>query len=318
MTERFLHTGLVADPICKIHDAGWGHPETPSRYDAVFRALCTTGLIEHLEKIPARPAIESELLRAHTRDYLELARREIEGGATTLSTGDADVCPKSWSAALYAVGGCLNATTAVIERRVKNAFCVVRPPGHHAETERGMGFCLFNNVALAARHAQQRHGIGRVLIVDWDVHHGNGTQEIFYRDPSVFYFSIHQDPLYPGTGHASETGAGAGLGTTLNCPFPAGAGRAEILPAFRDRLLPAMEQFKPELVLISAGFDSRVGDPLGGLRLTDEDFEELTRLLLDLARRHAGERLVSVLEGGYHLGGLASAASAHVHALTEA
>lgn len=316
--QRYLHTGLVADPIAKEHLTPPDHPESPARYDAVFSLLCHRGLIDLLEKVSCRPAMEDELARCHTRDYIELVRTEVADGRTVLSTGDADISPRSYEAALYAVGGCLNATTAVIERRVKNAFCVVRPPGHHAETERGMGFCLFNNVALAARHAQQRHGIGRVLIVDWDVHHGNGTQEIFYRDPSVFYFSIHQDPLYPGTGHASETGAGAGLGTTLNCPFPAGAGRAEILPAFRDRLLPAMEQFKPELVLISAGFDSRVGDPLGGLRLTDEDFEELTRLLLDLARRHAGERLVSVLEGGYHLGGLASAASAHVHALTEA
>jgi acetoin utilization deacetylase AcuC-like enzyme len=205
----------------------------------------------------------------------------------------------------------------VVERRVKNAFCAVRPPGHHAEAARGMGFCLFNNAALAARHAQQQHGLGRVLIVDWDVHHGNGTQEIFYEDSSVFYFSIHQSPLYPGTGARAETGAGAGRGTTLNCPFPAGAGRAEILPAFREQLVPAMESFRPELVIVSAGFDSREGDPLGGLRLTDEDFEELTRLLLDLAKRHAGERLVSILEGGYHLPGLARAAAAHVQALAD-
>ncbi len=316
--QRYLHTGLMADPIAKEHLTPPGHPECPDRYDALFAGLCRQGLIDILEKIPCRPATADELLRCHTRDYCELVRREVAAGATVLSTGDAEISPRSHEAALYAVGGCLNAVTAVIERRVKNAFCLVRPPGHHAETERGMGFCLFNNAALAARHAQQQHGLERVLIVDWDVHHGNGTQEIFYRDPSVFYFSVHQSPLYPGTGAAQETGEGRGLGTTINCPFPAGAGRAEILPAFCDRLLPAMEAFRPELVIVSAGFDSRIDDPLGGFRLTDDDFEELTRLLLDLARRHAGERLVSVLEGGYHLGGLASAAAAHVRVLTEA
>jgi len=317
VAERFLHTGLVADPICKIHDAGWGHPETPSRYDAVFRALCTTGLIEHLEKIPARPAIESELMRAHTRDYLALARREIEGGATTLSTGDADVCPKSWSAAQYAVGGCLNAVDAVMDGRMKNAFCLVRPPGHHATASRGMGFCIFNNVALAARHAQAR-GVHRVLIVDWDVHHGNGTQDIFYEDPSVFYFSIHQWPLYPNTGAAEETGRGRGVGTTLNCPLPAGAGRAEVFAAFEKQLLPAATLFRPELILISAGFDSRIDDPLGAFTLTDDDFADLTRLLINLANQHAAGRIVSILEGGYSPAGLAAATCAHVQALSEA
>lgn len=317
MSERFLHTGLLADPICKIHDAGWGHPETPSRYDAVFRALCSTGLIEHLEKIPARPAVESELLRVHTRDYLDLARREIEGGATTLSTGDADVCPKSWSAAQYAVGGCLNAVDAVLDGRIKNAFCLVRPPGHHATASRGMGFCIFNNAALAARHAQAR-GVHRVLIVDWDVHHGNGTQDIFYEDPSVFYFSTHQWPLYPNTGAAEETGRGRGMGTTLNCPLPAGAGRAEIMAAFEKQLLPATALFRPELILISAGFDSRIGDPLGAFTLTDEDFADLTHLMINLARQHAGGRIVSMLEGGYSPAGLASATCAHVQALSEA
>lgn len=318
MTERFLHTGLVADPICKVHDTGWGHPETASRYDAAFRALCTSGAMDHMEKIPCRPALDEEIALCHVPSYIDLVRAESAAGAPTLSTGDADICPHSMEAACYAVGGVLNAVDAVVLGRVKNAFCLVRPPGHHAGANRGMGFCLFNNAALAARHAQRRHGIGRVLIVDWDVHHGNGTQDLFYNDDSVFYFSTHQAPWYPGTGAPEETGAGRGRGFTLNCPSAAGAGRAEMWPSYTDRLLPAMDTFRPELVILSAGFDSRAGDPLGSLLLTDEDFADLTRMMLDLARASAGGRVVSVLEGGYNLSGLGSAVAAHVQPMIEA
>lgn len=209
----------------------------------------------------------------------------------------------------------MNAVQSVCAGKTKNAFCLVRPPGHHATADRGMGFCLFNNVALAARYAQRYCGIKRVAIVDWDVHHGNGTQDIFYADDSVFYFSLHQAPWYPGTGAATETGTGRGEGTTLNVPLPAGAGRSEFFTALEKQFVPAMKVFHPELILVSAGFDSREGDPLGGFTLTDEDFADMTALLLMLAERLAAGRLVSVLEGGYNLGGLASAVSAHVRAL---
>lgn len=318
MHERFLHTGLVADPICKRHDTGWGHPESPSRYDAAFRALCTHGLIDLLEKIPCREALNRELELCHPAEYVALVESEVASGHSTLSTGDAEICPHSMESARYTVGGVLNAVDAIFAERVKNAFCLVRPPGHHAEANRGMGFCLFNNVAIAARHAQQKHSIERVLIVDWDVHHGNGTQDIFYEDGSVFYFSVHQAPFYPGTGRSEETGAGAGSGATLNHPLQAGSGRAEIFDAFENGLGPALEEFRPEFIIISAGFDSRIDDPLGGFTLTDDDFADLTGWVLAQAKEHCKGRVLSVLEGGYNLSGLGLAVASHVRRLTEA
>lgn len=310
-------TLLVSDPVYKLHRTGEGHPERPERFDAVVQALNRAGLIGSSEKISPRLAGEEEIGLCHTAEYIRTAKHDITSGANELTTGDSAICPQSWEVALQAVGGVLNAADAVLQRKTGHAFCVVRPPGHHATPRRGMGFCIFNNVAIAARYAQRKMGIGRVLIVDWDVHHGNGTQDIFYRDGSVFYFSTHQSPWYPGTGRADETGDGEGAGTTLNCPFPAGSGRKEILGAFRNKLLPAAEHFKPELVFVSAGFDSREGDPLGRFRLTDADFADLTTVMLEIADKHSGGRLISVLEGGYSLSGLGSAAVAHMRALQE-
>ncbi len=235
-----------------------------------------------------------------------------------LSTGDTQVGPESLEVALKAAGGVLNAIDAVIAGEARNAFCAVRPPGHHATAGRGMGFCIFNNVAVAARYAQKKHGLERVAIVDWDVHHGNGTQDIFYTDGAVFYFSTHQSPWYPGTGPANETGEGKGKGLTLNCPFPAGSGEAEIVGAFRHSFLPKMRDFKPELILLSSGFDSRLGDPLGEFTLSDGDFAVLTNIMLEVADQYSGGRVVSVLEGGYSLTGLAAAVKAHVEALSGA
>ncbi len=308
-------TGIYAEPGCKRHVTGDGHPESVQRFDAVMDALRAAALMDSLLPIEARRAARQELTLCHSTGYVDLVEREVGQGRAELSTGDTPLSPGSLEAALGSVGGVLSALDAVFNGIVDNAFCVARPPGHHASVQQGMGFCIFNNVAVAAKYGQARHGINRVLIVDWDVHHGNGTQDIFYRDGSVFFFSTHQAPWYPGTGSRSEIGEGPGAGATMNCPFPAATRGSAILRAFEEQLLPAMELFKPELVLISAGFDSRVDDPLGGFLLTDADFAELTRLAARVADTHAKGRLVSVLEGGYALAGLGLAAAAHVGTL---
>src|SRR5580700_1473858 len=288
-----MSTALLSGPIYREHLVGRvGHPERPERYDAVIRALEKSGFAQDLLPVKPRAATEEELLLCHTAKYLTIAKHDVDAGLRALSTGDTDIGPNSWDVASQAVGGVLNAVDAVISGQARNAFCVVRPPGHHATAGRGMGFCLLNNIALAARYAQRHHGLERVLIVDWDVHHGNGTQEIFYADPSVFFFSMHQWPLYPGTGRADETGEGAGLGTTMNFPFPAGSGRAEILGAVENALMPAADRFRPDLVLISAGFDSRIDDLLGNFTLTDDDFSDLTARVMAIADRHAKGRVV--------------------------
>ncbi len=307
-----MSTGLLQDPVFARHDTGPGHPECAERHSAVTQALSDSGLTARLKAIPARAAEPAELELCHPKSYIDLVRREVAAGLDALSTGDSQISPGSYEAAVMAVGGVLEAVAAVMSGKLKRVFCAVRPPGHHARPAQGMGFCLFNNIALGARHAQRQHGAAKVAIIDWDVHHGNGTQDIFYDDGSVFFCSTHQSPWYPFTGHAGETGEGKGRGSTLNIPLPAGSGMKEIGAAFHEQLLPALDAFKPDLIMISAGFDSREHDPLGRFRLTDADFATLTRLLKQAADTHCGGRLVSVLEGGYNLDGLAKAVTAHV------
>jgi len=305
-------TALVLDPIHQQHDTGPGHPESIQRHVAVTRALTDAGHVDAMLRIPPRAATHEELGLCHTRRYIETAENDVKAGLDDLSTGDTAICARSFDVAQQAVGGVLNAVDAVFSGKAANAFCAVRPPGHHARPAQGMGFCLFNNIAIAARHAQKVHGAQKAAIIDWDVHHGNGTQDIFYEDGSVLFVSTHQSPLYPFTGHAEETGSGKGKGCTLNLPFPARTGMSTLGAAFTDRVLPALDRFKPDVIFISAGFDSRIDDPLGQFRLTDEDFVILTRHLLEAAQTHCSGRLVSVLEGGYNLAGLAKAVTAHV------
>jgi len=310
-----MPTALIAEAVCRQHDPGWNHPESSERFDAVLRGLREAHLTELTLPLAARKATEEEIALCHAPSYLLQTRHEIEAGLTQLGTGDTAVCLRSYEVALYAVGSVLRAVDAVMTGEARNAFCVVRPPGHHAMRERGMGFCVFNNVAVAARYAQRKHGAERVLIVDWDVHHGNGTQDIFYEDPSVFYVSTHQAPLYPFTGWPEETGKGKGTGYTLNRTFPAGAGRDDLFPVYETELAKAMEDFRPDLVLISAGFDGHAYDPIGHFSLLEQDFHDLTLLVMELARTHCGNRVVSVLEGGYNPPALAASCVAHVEAL---
>jgi len=313
-------TAIVLDPVAKKHVTGTFHPESPKRYDAILAALKAAELLDRCEAMKPVPVKDEAILRCHKKLYLNLVLDECKDAddRETLSTGDTVVSGGSLTAARHSAGAPIVAVDAVMDGKVSNAFCLMRPPGHHATPSRGMGFCFFNNVAIAARHAQAKHDIERVLIVDWDVHHGNGTQDIFYEDGSVFFFSTHQSPWYPHTGKAEETGKGEGEGATLNCPFPAGTGMKDIGDAFYHKLAPAMEKFKPQFIFISAGFDSRVDDPLGRFKLEDKDFVTLTNVLLDMADKYAEGRVVSVLEGGYNLEGLAKSATAHVGALMKA
>ncbi len=310
-----LPTALIYDEMNKYHAGAPKKPECPQRYNVILESLKRSSCFKSLTKYQARPASDAELLACHTEKYLACVQRDVKSGKKRLSTGDTWIGQRSFTAAEYAAGAGCVAVDAVLGGQAKNAFCLSRPPGHHATTDRGMGFCVFNNAAITARYAQKKYGVGKVLIVDWDVHHGNGTQGIFYDDGSVFYFSTHQYPWYPWTGKADETGHGKGLGTNLNCPLKRGAGRKEFLAAFHDKLAPAAKKFKPELIVISAGFDARHGDPLGKLELVDQDYHDLTTLVLELADENADGRVVSLLEGGYNLAGIGNAAVSHVERL---
>lgn len=295
------------------HDTG-AHPESAKRLAAVEDLFHDTDLHPHLLRLQPRAAEVDEISEVHDRLYVLQVREACAGGVRALDP-DTFISPESYEEARLAAGGVLAAVDAVMNGEVNNAFCAVRPPGHHAERDHAMGFCLFNNVAVAARYAQKKHGLEKILIVDWDVHHGNGTQNAFYDDPAVLYFSIHQYPHYPGTGSRNQAGEGEGAGFTLNHPLPAGSGDREYLDAFENLLTPAADQFKPDLVLISAGFDAHKDDPLAGMQVTEKGFRDMTECLACLAEKYARGRIVSVLEGGYNLSALKRSVKAHLSVL---
>ena len=313
-------TSLISHPIYLKHETGEFHFENPKRLQSILNGLEEADLLSSLQPVTPQEAAMHWIEKVHQKDYIETVRQDVMSGAHFLSTksGNTAICPQSFEVALWAVGGVLRACDAVMSGEAKNAFCAVRPPGHHATPNRGMGFCLFNNVAIAARYLQEKYNLEKILIVDWDVHHGNGTQDIFYEDGSVFFFSTHQWPWYPWSGSVEETGTGPGKGTTLNAPLPAGSGDKELIEAFEQKLRPKVNQFKPNFILISAGFDSRNTDPLGRFRVTDTGFKKLTQIMKQMAADHAEGRLVSMLEGGYSLKGLAQAVPAHIEELISA
>ncbi|HYC23952.1 MAG TPA: histone deacetylase [Candidatus Bathyarchaeia archaeon] len=309
-----MPTALTIDSRFRDHDPGPGHPERPDRIAVLL------DLVEHwrgarLERIAARHAEESELRRVHTETLVDRVRATT-GRARHHLDADTPTSADSFATALLAAGGVCELVDAVAGGAAQNGFALVRPPGHHATRDTAMGFCLFNNVAIAAERLRHEHHLERVAIVDWDVHHGNGTQDIFLGDPGVLYVSTHQSPFYPGTGAVGEVGVGDGEGFTINLPFSPGVGDAGYLLAFEEIVRPILRQFAPEFVLVSAGFDCHHRDPLGGMAVTEEGFAGMTQILLDVARETAGGRLVAVLEGGYDLDAIRESTEAVLGELT--
>ena len=308
-------TGLVYHPAYLEHDMGGGHPESPNRLRAIVQQLEQSGTMARLTKIVPRKAEDEWIMKIHSSNYVAALNRQTPTSGRVSLDPDTSMSPGSLHAAYLAAGGALSAVDAIMENHVDHAFCAVRPPGHHAEAGRAMGFCLFNNVAIAARYVQEKYRVTRVLIVDWDVHHGNGTQHSFEDDPSVLFFSTHQYPHYPGTGRGTERGTGAGMGFTINVPMMAGEGDEEYHAIFLKSLVPAADTFKPEFVIISAGFDAHKDDPLASMGLTEAGYADLTNIVADIAKRHANGRILSSLEGGYNLSTLASSVDAHIRTL---
>ena len=306
-----MSTLLISHPACLLHLTPAGHPERPDRLRAVEAAL-EAEKFQMLARVEAPRAPLETIALCHPMDYIEALRDAVPAEGIIHLDADTSMSPGSFEAALRAAGGAIHAVDEVVAKKAANAFVATRPPGHHAETARPMGFCFFDNAAIAARHAQNKHGIARAAIVDFDVHHGNGSQEIFWGDKTVMYCSTHQMPLFPGTGAIGESGD---YNTVVNAPLRPGDGPEKFRDAFDSRILPRLSEFAPELIIISAGFDAHYRDPLANINLEEADFAWATQKIMEIADRHAGGRVVSLLEGGYDLQALGNSVAAHVNAL---
>ncbi len=304
---------IVYHPDYLKHETGFGHPESPDRLTAIMSRLDESGLLKKLILIEPNPAKEEDIFLVHSKRHFETVKSAWDNGCTAL-TPDTPISEESFRVALLSAGGVLTGIDNIMTGEIDNGMAIVRPPGHHAMPDQAMGFCLFNNVAIGARYLQKKYGIARVLIVDWDLHHGNGTQDAFYEDPTVLYFSTHQYPHYPGTGSANERGEGKGVGFTINVPMRAGTPADEFMKKFRNTLYDKAIEFSPDFILISAGFDAHIDDPLGRLMLTEASYAEMTNTVLDIANTCCKGRVLSALEGGYNLNALARSVEAHLRA----
>lgn len=312
-------TGLLFDKRFMLHETGPGHPESPERLVAVMRGLEDAGLLSHLIRIPATAAKLTWIEKVHSPKYIHSFEEACMLDMGELGCADNAICVQTYETALLAVGGVLNSVDMLMEGKIDNAFCAIRPPGHHAEMKEALGFCFFNNIAIAARYLQLRWNIGRIGIIDFDVHHGNGTQHIFEDDPNVFYYSIHEHPsfAYPGTGREFEKGSGPGLGATLNSTILPGQGDDEFKPKIQRDLIPAFTDFMPEVILVSAGFDAHVSDDMSDIRLTTECFSWLMKKIANMADQFSGGRIISILEGGYSIDVLPELIRDHVQILLD-
>ncbi|RCK77677.1 MAG: Acetylspermidine deacetylase [Ignavibacteriae bacterium] len=315
-----MKVGFVYNDKFLLHQTGLYHPERPERLKFIIQGLQESKLWQKLQQLVFDKAELETIQKIHSRAHINFvkevcAKARYNNSIELLDAGDTPVCMESFDVALLAVGGCISAVDAVMSGVLKRVFCAVRPPGHHAESNTPMGFCLFNNAAITADYARERYNLKRILILDWDVHHGNGTQEIFYEDDQVFYISLHQYPFYPGTGARSERGKGKGEGFTLNCPMRAGSGENEYIEAFEKDIIPIFSLYQPELFIISAGFDAHKSDPLANINLTEESFVKMTEYVVNYANKFAEGRIISILEGGYDLEALKNSVKIHIETL---
>jgi len=312
-----MNTGLISDQRFLEHEPGAGHPECPERLHRTLAHLESLPWMDSLHRLEPQAISEDYLARIHSPHYIERVQNACLAGDKTLDSMDVGICEASFEIARLAAGSLLVLADAVLAGNVDNGLVLARPPGHHAESEQALGFCLFNNVAVLARYLQLRHALEKILILDWDVHHGNGSQHAFEDDPSILYISTHQYPFYPGTGAWSETGTGRGRGATLNCPMAAGSGDEDYERAFMQKILPKIDAFKPEFVIISAGFDAHAEDPLGQIRLSTDFYGWMSLRMMEVADKHCQGRIVSALEGGYNLDILPLCVAEHLRVLSQ-